>query len=519
MRNKLIKIGTAFMAVVVLVSMLAMPSSAYVAFNSYNFDYYGTPVETPSGYAPEKVYYAQDMGLSSLENAIDMHVSPDNEIYIIDYVGTDNDAYLHILDSNFKLTKTLSTLKYKGKDYKMRLPESVTVDKEGYIYICDTGNSKVIKLDKDKSGNIIQIIGAPTSDIFSGEFKPSKLAIAKNKSLYVISSGTLDGIIEFNEKGTFLRFFGAPDVELSVMDMVTMAWRRMYRSLLGHSASQNFVTFIPTEFVNLVVDDYGFVYSVIGSVQDNTNQLKKLNFQGKNILDPNAKSTKKVSTTLSETFGDLVRRTSHGQNNVFKDVGVDDDGFITMLDTNLRKVFEYDAEGNMTFVYGTMGDQEGLFNKPVALAKLGKKTLVLDNHFGCITVFDLTQYGRTLHQAVVLYDKGLYDQAEEYWVEVLKSNANCELAHIGIAKVYYQYSRYEDALNHFKIANDRGNYESAFTLYREAVIADYFDLIMTSLVILIILAFVWKFFGKKIIQIIKDKKQGGEADDDAELME
>lgn len=514
MNKKLIKIGAALMTVIMLVSMFTFSSSAYIAYNTYEFNFYGDAMAAPSTYAPEKVYYGTDLGVGTFGNAVDLYVSPQNEIYVLDYYGAENEARLHIFDSNFKHITTLSTLSANGTEYKLRLPESVAVDKYGYIYICDTGNKQVVKLDKDKSGTIVQTFGAPRTEVFSGEFKPSKVAIAKNMSIYVISTGTLDGIMEFNKDGVFLRYFGAPDVALSVMDMVSMAWRRIYRSVLGQQASDYFVTFVPTEFVNMVVDEYGFVYAVVASTggNDNTNQLKKMNFLGNSVLDPNAKSTQKISTLLSETYGDLVRSDTVGKN-VFRDVAVDSDGFITMMDKNLGKIFEYDAEGNMTAIYGTQGKQLGLFQKPAAIAKLGKKTLVLDNYFGSITVFDLTEYGETLHNGINLYDQGLYNEAENYWHKILKNNANCELAHIGIGKVYYQYGQYKEALDHFKIANDRMNYESAFALYRESLIADHFDLLMTSLVVVLALLVVWKLFGKAIINAIKEKKQGGGEDD------
>lgn len=508
------------MVMLVLASMLAMPSSAYIAFNTYNYNYYGEAVETPSGYTPEKVYYGEDLGVGEMTNAVDIYVSPQNEIYILDYYGTDNIARLHIFDSNFKLIKTLTTLTANGHPYTMNLPESVVVDKYGYIYVCDTGNQQVLKLDKDRSGKIVQTIGAPNSDLFSGDFKPTKVAIAKNMSLYVICSGALDGIMEFNTNGVFLRYFGAPDVQLSLSDMVTLAWRKVYRALLGQDADAAFITFVPTEFENLVVDDYGFVYSVIAAAgEENTDQLMKMNFLGNNILDPTAKSTQKISSTLSRTYGDLVRRATKNQGNIFKDVAVDEDGFITMLDTNLRKIFEYDAEGNLTFVYGAYGKQQGLFYNPVAVAKLGKKTLVLDAYFGSVTVYDQTQYGKTLHQGIVLYDQGLYNEAEEYWNKVLQSNANCELAHIGLGKVYYQYGRYEEALEHFKVANDRMNYQDTFSLYRESVIAGHFNLIMTLLVVIVVLLILWRIFGKTIIGKIKELKQGGGEHDDTETLE
>ncbi len=520
MKKRFMKVGAVAMIMVILATMLAMPSSAYIAFNTYNYNYYGEAVETPSGYTPEKVYYGEDLGIGKITNAVDLYVSPQNEIYILDYYGSENTPRIHIFDSNFKHIKTLSTLTANGKPYTMKLAESLVVDKYGYIYVCDTGNRQIIKLDKDKSGKIVQTVGAPNSDLFSGEFKPSKIAIAKNMSLYVISQGALDGIMEFNEKGTFLRYFGAPDVQMSMTDMVALAWRRMYRSLLGSDADVSFVTFVPTEFSNLVVDEYGFVYSVIAATEDsNTEQLIKMNFLGNNILDPLAKSTQKVDETLSKTYGDLQRRVTKTEGNIFTDVAVDADGFITMLDSNLCKIFEYDSEGNMTFMYGGNGKQQGFLYKPVAIAKLGKKTLILDSHFGSITVYGLTQHGRTLHDGILLYDQGLYTEAEKYWDVILKDNANCELAHIGLGKVYYQFGRYEDALNHFKIANDRMNYQDAYSLYREAVIADSFDLIMTLLVVLVLLVILWRIFGNKIITVIKEKKQGGGDHDDTEIME
>ncbi|MBQ7095441.1 MAG: hypothetical protein IJN80_03220 [Clostridia bacterium] len=520
MKNKLIKFGAVVMVMMIIASMLALPSSAYIAYNTYNYNYYGEAVETPSGYTPEKVYYGSDLGVGILNNPVDLYVSPQDEVYILDYVGNNNDAVLHIFDKNLKLIKSLSTLKANGHDYTMVLPESLVVDKYGYIYICDTGNKQILKLDKDKSGKIVQTIGAPNSDLFEGDFKPSKIAIAKNMSLYVISSGCLDGIMEFNEYGVFLRYFGAPDVQMTLNDLVNLAWRRAYRSLFGKGVDDSFLTYVPTEFENMVVDDYGFVYALMATTKDqNTDQLFKMNFLGSNILDPQAKSTKKVNSTLSATYGDLVRRATSGQGNIFVDVATDSDGFITMLDGNLKKIFEYDAEGNLTFVYGGDGQQQGFFSKPVAVAKLGKKTLVIDRYFGTLTVFDHTHYGEKLHNAIVLYDEGLYDEAEEYWDVVLKYNANCELAHIGLGKVYYQYGKYEEAINHFMLANDRKNYQDAYALYREALLSDHFGLIMTSLLVLIILWIVWRIFGKSIISAIKERKQGGGDDDDSEIME
>ncbi len=102
-----------------------------------------------------------------------------------------------------------------------------------------------------------------------------------------------------------------------------------------------------------------------------------------------------------------------------------------------------------------------------AMAKLGTKTLITDK-IGCsITVYRLSDYGQYLHDAVVLYNKGLYSDAEPLWREVLRYNANSDIAHVGIGKVYYMNGQYKEAMNEFKLANDRENYSRSYELYRK----------------------------------------------------
>ncbi len=518
-KQNILKVGSAFLIALVMISMLSAVVSAYTPYTAYDYNYYGESIETPAVYSPEMVLNGKDLGIGDIGTAVDVYVSPQNEVYLLDYYGTENIARIHIFDSSFKLLASLSSFTYKGAPYVMTLPEGLVVDELGYVYVCDTGNKNVVKLNNNRTGEIIQVIATPQSEMFEGEFKPSKIAIAKNMSMYVISNSTLDGIMEFDSKGNFLRYFGAPDVEMNVADMMALAWRRVYRSLFGQDVDDSFITFVPTEFENLVVDDFGFVFAVVSAAEGNTGQVVKMNFLGNNILDPSAKSTQKVSSTLSNTYGDLVRRSTKGYGNIFVDVAVDSDGFFTLLDNNLMKLFEYDSAGNLIAIYGGAGKQEGLFSKPAALAKLGKKTIVLDKQFATLTVFELTDYGELFHNGICLYNSGLYADAEDYWTQVLKQNANCEMAHIGLGKVYYQNGKYADALFHFEIANDRMDYESTYSLYREQLIADNFGEIMTVLVVLVVLMVAWRLFGKKIVAAIKEKREGGGDDDNAEIME
>ncbi len=495
--------------IVIMSVTMAAPALAYIPYNTYNYNYYGETVGSPSGYVPEKVYLAEDLGISSIHSPTDIYVSPDEEIYFLDLGGDNARGRMCIFDKDFKLIREFKKLKdIDGSDYYMNNPSGVTVDKDGYIYLCDTDNRALLKLTKD--GQIVMKYEQPGDDVFdeSYTYQPFKVVIGINGAAYVISKGCLDGILEFDVEGNFVRFFGAPKVQLSVGDYLLMYWRKIFRAFGGSDVDENFVTFVPTEFENVDIDEHGFIFSTVIASESSVDEGSKLNFTGSNVLSPTTKSTKKISDSLSRNYGDLETLGKDNDNN-FVDIVVDDDGFFSVLDSKLSKIFEYDAEGNLVFVYGGAGQQAGTMIQGSAMAKLGTKTLITDK-IGCsITVYRLSDYGQYLHDAVVLYNKGLYSDAEPLWREVLRYNANSDIAHVGIGKVYYMNGQYKEAMNEFKLANDRENYSRSYELYRKDYIRSNFGLFMTVILILIILIVLWRFFGKKIINSIKGKKEGG----------
>lgn len=527
--NKRIKTIVMCLIVVTMIFVSALPAFAYVPYNTYNYNYYGETVGSPAGYVPDAFYLAEDLGISEIHQPTDIYVSDvddTKEIYLLDLGAKGSRGRLCIFDENFKLIKEFKSLTNKdGTPYELSNPSGVTTnveyfddDKDGvndrsveYIYVCDTDNGAVLKLTKD--GVIEQKFEQPGKEVFdeSYTYAPYKIVIGINGAAYVISKGCLDGILEFNTSGEFVRFFGAPKVQLSFSDYVTIYWRKIYRSFGGSDVDEMFVTYVPTEFENIDIDDKGFIFSTVIANESSTNEASKLNFTGSNTLNPISKSTKKISDDLSSNYGDLQTVGKDLDNN-FVDIVVDDDGFFSLLDKKLSKIFEYDAEGNLIFVYGGKGQQIGTLEAPSAMAKLGDKTIVVDQTTCAITVYKLSDYGSVLHEAVGYYNKGLYLQAEKQWKEVLRYNANSDLAHVGIGKVYYSNGDYNMAMEEFRLANDRENYSKAFALYREEVLKDNFNLIAIAIIVLIVVMFVGKKFGKYIINAIKERKNGGEID-------
>lgn len=514
MKMKLKKTLAILIALVSVIALLSTSAFAYTPYTSYNYDFYGDIVAGPEGYVPERILFGSDCGIDEFINPSDMFIAHDNSIYVVDSGASGGRTRVIILTPDFKVKKIISNfIDPTGKQLDVINGSGICVDKDNNIYLCNPDAFRILKMNTE--GKVSLVYGAPPSEFVTSSFlyRPEKVGLAINGSIYVISKGCTDGILEFDTKGAFVRFFGAPEVELSVSDYFNIYWRNIYRVFGGDSVDDYFATYVPSEFSNLTVDKNGFVFTMVASNESSIDEVYKLNFIGANILDPTEKSATKKTASMSRNYGDLITRTTMGKGNVFADVCLDNDGFFSLLDTNLGRVFEYDKEGNLIFVYGGKGNetnqiQYGLLDSACAICKLGKKTVVIDSSTGAITIFKLSDYGEQLHNAVNLYNDGKYETAEKPWNTVLKYDANSELAHIGLGKVHYLQGDYKEALSEFKLGNDRNNYSRSFKLYRDEVIRSNFPLVVTLLIVLIVLLIVIKKYGKKIKGLLSKNKEG-----------
>ena len=83
MKNSIKKIIVTLLVVTIALT-IALPAFAYVPYNTYNYNYYGDTVGSPSGYVPERFYLSEDLGISEMHNPNDIYVSPEEEIYLLD---------------------------------------------------------------------------------------------------------------------------------------------------------------------------------------------------------------------------------------------------------------------------------------------------------------------------------------------------------------------------------------------------------------------------------------------------
>ena len=87
-------------------------------------------------------------------------------------------------------------------------------------------------------------------------------------------------------------------------------------------------------------------------------------------------------------------------------------------------------------------------------------------------MFTTTEYGDLIYKASDQYLTGDYDGSADTWREVLRLNANYNLAYVGIGRALMRQEHFEEAMGYFKMAMDRENYGRAYRYYRKELVED-----------------------------------------------
>jgi hypothetical protein len=289
---------------------------------------------------------------------------------------------------------------------------------------------------------------------------------------------------------------GASPVQVSIIDY-------FWKLIATDAQRAQMELFVPTEYNNVSLDHEGFVYATLstftGSPFD-ADPIRRLNAVGTDILVRNG------MFGFSSPAGDWHWGNLGGVSGPsrFADVTVfENDGYVC-LDRNRGRLFAYDFQGNLLYVFGGRGNMAGRFVDPVALDRMGTSLFVLDARTATITRFNHTEYGRFIDQAMNYYYAGRYDESAAMWDEVLKLNGNYDLAFIGKGRAALRNEQYFEAMKFYEAKHDQESYGKAFQLYRKEWIEEN---IRTILVILISLWVAVKAL--KITLKIRKNRKGG----------
>ncbi|MBO9609685.1 MAG: hypothetical protein J7639_27260 [Paenibacillaceae bacterium] len=382
-------------------------------------------------------------------------------------------GYLYVADTgNNRIVKLSADGKmagvYRGAaDRPLQSPSGIFADDMGDMYIADTGNARIVHLSD--SGEFVEQFTKPESELLQEDFAfaPKKILISPTGTIYVVRG---QNIMTIDANNRFKGFLGQTPIGFNLVE----ALLKLFASEEQRSKR---VKRTAAAYTNIAMDDKGIVYATSWDPQG---EIKKLNSLGNDLYQARANKA---------PFGErLDPATGESFNPRFTDITVDDRGFITVLEETLGKLYQYDQDGNLLTVFGGKGEQLGGFTMPVSveLDRQGR-VYVLDAAQGNIHVFEPTRFIESVHRAIDFYSQGEYAEAFTVWSQVLTMNENYQLARLGLANALYKQEKWKAAMDSFKLADDRGGYSKAFTEYRYQLFRHYFGVIVLAIVVLFVL--------------------------------
>ncbi len=474
------------LAACVILVLGCMPLGAITPYSTYTYSIDGFALMSPDAYVPDRQVDSAYMGLDvAIDDPRDMVIDGNKNVYIVDAANN----RIVVLDRYYKLKFTIGNfINQNGVPDSLKSPSGVFVTDEK-IYVADTDNNRIVMFELD--GTFYKVIREPDADVFpaGSVYKPVAIAVDEYGRIYVVSSTTYMGVIAINEDGVFQGFIGAQKVTIDPLEVI---WRR-FQTEEQRALSQQYVS---TEFNNITIDDSGFIYVTTSSVKESSQQaaisdksgtyapVKKLNTAGSDIMKRNGffgpggeVNVTNISTAEITGASKII------------DAAVGPEGTWSIIDEKRSKIYTYDEDGNLLFIFGDKGQQLGNIQSVEAIVYLDSDILVLDKTADSITVFRRTEYGDLLLDAIKNTNERNYDTTINYWTEILKRNNNFDTAYIGIGKSLYRSAQYEESLGYYKSAYDTANYSESFKEIRKEWISNYI-LLIPLFVIVVVVAFV-----------------------------
>lgn len=479
-------------SLLMVASSLVVTSSAGSAYQTYTYDKDGKALYSPDAYTAIKAVNAVDMGLEiPLANPGDMVTDLNQNIYIAD---TGNNRIV-VLDRYYKLKFTISEFDNdQGVPDSLAAPQGVFVSEpnEKYdrlIWVCDTGSNRVVVFDEN--GEFVRIIEEPESQLFdeNSVYKPVAIAVDAYNRLYVVSSTTYQGVIVMTDAGEFTGFIGAQAVSLSAWDII---WRR-FQTDAQKEASE---TVVSTEFNNVAINrEKNLVYATTSTIDDadveasirgndksgKYSPVKLLNANGTEIMRRNGFHIPAGEIDFSTRSTDDITGVS-----TIIDVAVGPENTWSLIDEKRNRIYTYDFDGNLLFAFGDNGTMLGNLGSIEAVAYQDTNLMVLDKTNNNITVFQRTEYGDILLQAIAAESTQDYDLAIDLWTDVLKRNSNFDSAYVGIGQAMYRNKDYANSLTYFESAYDTTNWSNSYKEIRKEWMSTYFIVLLLIIVAVIV---------------------------------
>ena len=416
-----------FIFIIGAVLVTAVPAGAESPYNTWAMGPRGSLVRTQDAYTP---FAEIDLDISGAE---DMFITENGVIYVAD---TGNGRVVKLNDA-YEVETIYGEEELQG-------PTGLYVDDAGTVFVADARQDEIFIFAAD--GSVVNQFGRPSEPLFgkNREFLPRKIAVDARENLYIISEGSVNGIVQMNTNGNFIGYFGANTATMSLK----MILQRLF---LTDEQLDQFIKNEAASPSNLTIDHQSLVFTVTAGT-DYWESIRRYTISGKNV------------------FPEIVFGSS-----TFRDVHVSEDGLVLAVDAD-GYIAEYDLNGTMLFFFGAKdnGNQRlGTIKNPMAIERFGEYIYVLDKDKDALVVYETTSFAREVHEGVRLYIEGFYQEAMPYFEDILDFNGSLIMAYQGIADAYFKAGDYDNALANYRYAEDRDGYSQAFWELRNFVLQQY----------------------------------------------
>ena len=463
--------------ILLLSALCLFTFSTSVFASDWNMDYTYSPknsrVPIPQCYTVEKVITSFQAENAVFKAPTEIKIDKDNNIFVAD---TDNNRVVK-LDSAGNFVQEFTEA--DGKPFNK--PHGIYIASNGDLYIADTDNSRVVHLDT--KGSFIESFVQPASKLFntSFSFKPTKVAVDSRGYLNILNGTDYHGIILLDAYNEFQGYLGMNRTTPTLFEKIAAEIATPEQKAIMDKQ-------IPAYNSSIFSDNNGYIYAT--TVQTDVNQIKKLNAVGTNtLLDGGVFG----ETNFAEDAPHIVRKPN------FEDIYVDKNGIITTVDSSSKRLYQYDQDGGLLCVFGGPGEVGGKYSYPISVAGDSQNRLyVLDRDRATIQVLKPTLFLSKIHEAIGYYQAGAYEKAVTPWNEVLNIDSTYLMAHRQIGKVLFKQEKYKESMREYTLAEDRDGYSIAFSKYRHRLYRQYFiPIVIVTAVSLAVLIKILFFLKKK----------------------
>lgn len=444
---------------------------------TYGYDYWGDVQYSPDAYKTVAVYTDVELGLDKKLSAPQGLFVTGNMIYLCD---TGNNRILELErkdEDTIELVRVIDHMTGDVANKEFQGPSDIAVSQDGYLYVADTNNNRIVKMDHN--GQFVLEFTKPADVTFdqSLSFLPTKIAVDSAGRVYCVATNANKGLIKYENDAAFSGFVGATPVTYNWTDYI---WKK----LATQEQRAKMESFVPTEYDNVYMDYEGFIYACTTNVSEHdldngtADPVRRLNLMGNDIL---------VRNGDYYIIGDLYWGSGGGYEgpSLFTDVTAMDNDVFFCLDKTRGRIFGYDDQGRMLYCFGGNGNMDGYFKQPAALEHMGHDLLVLDSLDNSLTLFTPTEYGNKIYDAIEQFQNGDYEESGTSWQQVMDMNGNYDLAYIGIGRSLLRQKQYHEAIKYFKLKLDDDNYSKAFKQYRKEWVEDHIVIIFTLVVLVL----------------------------------